>query len=182
MIICENERPTFEYPEIIKVSIRANKNYWLSVDVSKSRPFEKVRTLPRESLIPSIVAYICLAATAFEIISSRKVRTKRKKMKKGNSIDVLSNLKIKNNVELVQTCICAKYFEHNKRKTPLPDRAKRYIKSLGYHIKQNGLKNNAVFAISKKKTYIYMNKRDTQVLFQLQIFLFFLEALYLQFE
>ena len=84
-------------------------------------------------------------------------------MKKENSIDVLPNLKIKNNVELIQTCILAKYLEYHRRKTPLPDRTKRSIKNLGYHIKQNGLKQHAVFAISQKSenaytyyTYIYI--------------------------
>ena len=74
-------------------------------------------------MIPSIVVYICLAATTFETISSKKVRTKRKKTtKKRNSIDVLSNLKIKTNVELVLTCVLAKYPEYDRRKTSLPDR------------------------------------------------------------
>ena len=41
--------------------IKTNKNYWLSVDVTKSSPFKKIGTLPRESLIPFIVVYICLA-------------------------------------------------------------------------------------------------------------------------
>lgn len=45
--------------------------------------------------MPSIVAYICLAAATFEIISLRKLRTKRKKIKNENSIDALPNLKIK---------------------------------------------------------------------------------------
>ena len=44
------------------------------------------------------------------------------------------------NVELVQTCVFAKHLEYNRRKTPLPDRSKRYIKDLGNDIKQNGLK------------------------------------------
>ena len=115
--------------------IRTNENYWLSVDVTKSSPFKKIRTLPREGLIPSIVVYICLAATTFEIISSKKVGTKRKKTtKKRNSIDVLSNLRIKTNVELVRTCVLAKYLEYDRRKTPLPDRSKPYIKDLGNDI------------------------------------------------
>ena len=79
--------------------IRRKKNYWLSVDVTKSSPIKKIRTVPREGLIPSIFVYICLEATNFEMTSSKKVRTKRKKTtKKGNSMDVLSNLKIKTNV------------------------------------------------------------------------------------
>ena len=119
--------------------IRKNQNYWLSVDVTKSSPFKKIRTLPREDLIPSIVVYICLAVTTFEIISSKKVRIKRKKTtKKGKSIDVLSNLKIKTNVELVRTCVLAKCTEYGRRKTPLPDRSTCYIKDLGNDIKQNG--------------------------------------------
>ena len=62
--------------------------------------------------MPSIVVNICFAATTFEIISSKKVRTKGKKTtKKGNSKDVSSNLKIKTNVELVQTPGLAKYLE-----------------------------------------------------------------------
>ena len=108
-------------------------------------------------MIPSIVVYICLAATTFEIISSKKVRTKRKKTtKKRNSIDVLSNLKIKINIELVRTCVLAKYLEYDRRKTPLPDRSKRYIKDLGNDIKQNGLKNPVVLAISKKTERAYI--------------------------
>ena len=90
-------------------------------------------------MIPSIVVYICLAVTTFEIISSKKVRIKRKKTtKKGKSIDVLSNLKIKTNVELVRTCVLAKCTEYGRRKTPLPDRSTCYIKDLGNDIKQNG--------------------------------------------
>ena len=50
-------------------------------------------------------------------------------------------LKIKTNVELVQTCVLVKYLEYGSSKTPLPDRSKRYIKGLGNDIKQNGLKN-----------------------------------------
>ena len=76
--------------------IWVNKYYWLSVDVTKDRPFGKFKRLPRDGLIPSLVAYICFAATTFEIIFSRKVRTKRKKIKKGKSIDGLSNFKIQN--------------------------------------------------------------------------------------
>ena len=156
LVIYENEKPAFEYPEITKFSmenqtnveykisfmgfsgkchkydkwyfsyIRTNENYWLSVDVTKSSPSKKIRTLPREGLIPSVVVYICLAATTFEIISSKKVGTKRKKTtKKRNSIDVLSNLRIKTNVELVRTCVLAKYLEYDRRKAPLPDRSKR---------------------------------------------------------
>ena len=102
--------------------------------------------------------YICLAATNFEMISSKKVWTKRKKTaKKRNSIDVLSSLKIKTNAELLQTCVLAKYLEYDWRKTPLPDRSKHYIKDLGNNIKQNGLKNPIVFAkVKKAELYIYI--------------------------
>ena len=61
--------------------IRTNRNYWLSFDVTKSSPFKKIKTLPREGLTPSIVVYICLAASTLEIIPSRKFRT----LKKGNN-------------------------------------------------------------------------------------------------
>ena len=151
--------------------IKTNKNYWLSVDVTKSSPFKKIRTLPREGLIPSIVVYICLAATSFEIISSRKVITKRTKTtKKGNRIDVLSNLKIKTNVELVRLCVLAKYLEYDRRKTPLPDISKRYIKDLGNDIKQNGLRNPIILAISKKteRAYIISGKSSNGCLFRQQ--------------
>ena len=92
------------------------------------------------------------------MISSKKVRTKRKKTsKKRNSIDVLSSLKIKTNAELLQTCVLAKYLEYDRRKTPLPDRSKHYIKDLGNNIKQNGLKNPIVFAkVKKAELYIYI--------------------------
>ena len=137
--------------------IKTNKYYWLSVNVTKSSPFKKIRTLPREGLVPSIVVYICLAATTFEIISSRKVRTKRTTTKKGNCIDVLSNLKIETNIELVRTCVLAKYLEYDRRKTPLPDRSERYIKDLGNDVKQNGLKTPIIRAISKKQNeHIYI--------------------------
>ena len=79
-------------------------------------------------MIPSIVADIGLAATTFEIISSKKVKTKRKETKKKrDSMDVLSNLKIKTNVELVPIFVLAKYLEYDRRKAPLPDRSKCYI-------------------------------------------------------
>ena len=97
-------------------------------------------------------------ATIFEIISSRKVRTKRTQTtEKGNRIDVLSNFKIKTNEELVQTCVLAKYLEYDRRKTPLPDRSKCYIKDHGNDTKQNGLRNPIILAESKKteRAYIY---------------------------
>ena len=98
--------------------IRTNKNCWLSVDVTKSSSFKKIRILSRDGLISSIVLYICLAATTFEITSSKKVRTKRKKTtKKGNSIAVLSNLKIKTNVELVRTALQEKNTSSRQIKT-----------------------------------------------------------------
>ena len=91
----------------------------------------------------------------FEITSSKKVRTKRKEVtKKRNSLDLLSNLKIKTSVELVRTCVLAKYLEYDRRKIPLPDSSKRYIKDLGNDIKQNGLKNTIILAISKKRASI----------------------------
>ena len=92
-------------------------------------------------MIPSIVVYICLATATFEIISSKG---------KGNSTDVLSNLKINTNVGLGRICVLAKYLEYDRRKTPLPDRSKCYIKDLTNDIKQNGLKNPIILAISKK--------------------------------
>ena len=57
----------------------------------------------------------------------------------------------------MRTCILSKYLEYNRRKTPLPDRSKRYIKDLGNDIKQNSLKNPIILAISKKteQAYIY---------------------------
>ena len=61
----------------------------------------------------------------------------------------MSNLKIKINVELVRTCVLAKYLEYDRRKTLLKD--------LGNDIKQNGLRNPIILAISKKteRAYIY---------------------------
>ena len=58
--------------------IRTTKNYWFSVDVTESIPFKKIKTLPPESLIPSIDIYICLAATSFKITSLKNVRTTKK--------------------------------------------------------------------------------------------------------
>ena len=106
LVIYENEKAAFEYPEMenqtnveYKISfmgflgkcdkydkryfshIRTNENYWLSVDVTKSSPFKKIRTLPRKGLIPSIVVYICLLATTFEIISSKKINKKKENSK-----------------------------------------------------------------------------------------------------
>ena len=51
----------------------------------------------------------------------------------------------------------AKYLECDRRKTPLPDRSKGYIENHWNDIKQNGLKNPVVPAISKKteQAYIY---------------------------
>ena len=55
----KNDQRYFSY-------IRANKNYWLNVDVTKSSSFKKNRTLPLEGLIPSIIVYICFAATSLK--------------------------------------------------------------------------------------------------------------------
>ena len=66
----------------------------------------------------------------------------------------MSNLKIITSVELVQTCVLAKYLEYDRRKTPLPDSSKCYIKDLGNDIEQNGLKNTIILAISKKRASI----------------------------
>ena len=112
--------------------IRTDKSYRLSVNITKSSPFKKIGTLPRKVLIHSLVVYICLAATTFEIIFSKKVKTKRKKTtKKRNGKDALSNLKNTTNVELVRTCVLVKYLEYDRRKTPFSDRSKRYIKDFG---------------------------------------------------
>ena len=58
---------------------------------------------------------------------------------------------------MVQTCVLVEYLEYDRRKTPLPQRSKRYIEDLGDIIKQNGLKNPTIFAISEKTDiYIYI--------------------------
>ena len=59
--------------------IRTDKNYWLSVDVTKSSPFKKIRTLPPEGLIPSVVVYICLVATSKKGQNKKKGNNKEKK-------------------------------------------------------------------------------------------------------
>ena len=56
----------------------------------------------------------------------------------------------------MRTCVFAKYLEYDRRKTPLPDRSKRCIKDLGNDIKQNGLKNLIILAISKKTEGAYI--------------------------
>ena len=137
---------------------RTNKNYWVSVDVTKCNLL-KVKRLPREGLIHFIFEHICLTTIPFEIVSSKKVRTKRKKTtKKGDSIKALSHLKIKTYAELVRACVLAKYLQYDKRKTSLADRSKHYMKDLENDIKENGFNNPVIFAISTNKTekaYIY---------------------------
>ena len=55
------------------------------------------------------------------------------------SIDVLKNLQIKANVQLVRTCVLAKYLKHDRRKR-LPDRPATYLNDLGKCIEKEGLK------------------------------------------
>ena len=56
------------------------------------------------------------------------------------SIDVLKNLQIKANVQLVRTCVLAKYLKHDRRKRRLPDRPATYRNDLGKRIEKEGLK------------------------------------------
>ena len=86
-------------------STKTNKNYCFSVDVTKSSLFKKTKALPRAHLMASIVVYICLVAATLEIILQQK---EKKTAKKGNSIDLLSNLKINTNLKLVRTYVLAK--------------------------------------------------------------------------
>ena len=95
-----------------------------------------------EISFPSLLIYFCLAASAVRSITKeRKEKSKAKKPKKIKmSIDVLKNLQIKANVQLVRTCVLAKYLKHDRRKRRLPDRPATYRNDLGKRIEKEGLK------------------------------------------
>ena len=95
--------------------IKPNNHYWLKVNVTKNTPFKLLREIPLEISFPSLLIYFCLAASAVRSITKeRKEKSKAKKPKKMKmSIDVLKNLRTKANVQLVRTCVLAKYLEHD---------------------------------------------------------------------
>ena len=82
------------------------------------------------------------------------------------SIDVLKNLHIKANVQLVRTCVLAKYLEHDRRKRRLPDRPATYLTDLEKLIKKEGLKQPIILAVSKiaERVYVYEGNHRMAVL------------------
>ena len=92
-----------------------------------------------EISFPSLPIYFCLAATTVRSITKeRKEKSKAKKLKKIKmSINVLKNLQIKANVQLVKTCVLARYLEHDRRKRRLPDRPPAtYLADLGKRLRK----------------------------------------------
>ena len=77
-----------------------------------------------------------------EVSLRKEKRNQRQKSQKKikMSIDVLKNLQIKANVQLVRTCVLAKYLKHDRRKRRLPDRPATYRNDLGKRIEKEGLK------------------------------------------
>ena len=124
--------------------IKPNNHYWLKVNVTKNTPFKLLREIPWEISFPSLLIYFCLAATTVRSITKeRKEKSKAKKLKKIKmSINVLKNLQIKANVQLVKTCVLARYLEHDRRKRRLPDRPPAiYLADLGKRLRKKVLSN-----------------------------------------
>ena len=97
-----------------------------------------------EISFPSLPIYFCLAATTVRSITKeRKEKSKAKKLKKIKmSINVLKNLQIKANVQLVKTCVLARYLDHDRRKRRLPDRPPAiYLADLGKRLRKKVLSN-----------------------------------------
>ena len=69
---------------------------------------------------------------------------------------MLKNLEIKANVQLVRTCVLAKYLEHDRRERFL-DRPVTYLIDLRKRIEIEGLKQPINLAVSKitESAYIY---------------------------
>ena len=100
-------------------------------------------------------------------VSLRKENSKAKKPKKIKmSIDVLKNLQIKANIQLVRTCVLARWLEHDRRKRRLPDRLATYLTDLGKRIEKEGLKQPIILAVSKitERAYIYDRNHRMAVL------------------
>ena len=148
--------------------IKPNNHYWVRVNVRKNAPFKLLREIPWEISFPSLLIYFCLAATTVRSITKeRKEKSKAKKPKKIKmSIDVLKNLQIKANVQLVRTCVLAKYLEHDRRKRRLPDRPATYLTDLGKRIEKEGLKQPIILAVSKitERAYVYEGNHRMAVL------------------
>ena len=83
------------------------------------------------------------------------------------SIDVLKNLQIKVNVQLVRTCVLAKYLEQDRRKRRLLDRPATYLFDLAKRIEKEGLKQPIIHAVSKitDRAYVYEGNHRMTVLF-----------------
>ena len=100
-------------------------------------------------------------------VSLRKENSKAKKPKKIKmSIDVLKNLQINANIQLVRTCVLARWLEHDRRKRRLPDRLATYLTDLGKRIEKEGLKQPIILAVSKitERAYIYDRNHRMAVL------------------
>ena len=54
---------------------------------------------------------------------------------------MLKNLQIKANVQLVRTCVLARFLEHDRRKRRLPDTPATYLTDLEKPIEKEGLKH-----------------------------------------
>ena len=78
---------------------------------------------------------------------------KKPKTKKPKKI----NLQIKANVQLVRTCVLAKYLEQDRRKRRLLDRPATYLFDLAKRIEKEGLKQPIILAVSKitERAYVY---------------------------
>ena len=77
------------------------------------------------------------------------------------SINVLKNLQIKANVQLLRTCVLARYLKHDQRKRRLPDRPATYLADLGKRIEKEGLKQPTILAISKMKKGIHLHSKPS---------------------
>ena len=69
-------------------------------------------------------------------------------------------------MQLVRTCVLAKYHQHDRRKRRLPDRPATYLTDLEKPIKKEGLKQPIILAVSKiaERVYVYKGNHRMAVL------------------
>ena len=79
------------------------------------------------------------------------------------SINMLKNLQIKANVQLLRTCVLARYLEHDQRKKRLPGRPATYLADLGKRIENEGLKQPVILDVSKMTKRAFIYKRNHQM-------------------
>ena len=84
--------------------------------------------------------------------------------KSSTTIDVVSNLNTRENVQLVRLPVLQKYIEFDRTKQHKYKNDKGYLKRLQNDIKSNGLKEPLILAVSKKTQRAYLIEGNHRII------------------